>query len=103
MDMGFDHTARPSRREDGEPASFDWHGLRARFLAAQACRAELAPAADGGLAPGSFDSAAAEALAGYERGSRGINPNGLADRKAVRRDDEATPGQAGPTFEGNDD
>lgn len=103
MDIGFDHTARPSAREDHAATSFDWHGLRARFLAAQAYRAALAPPPGEEPARGSFDAAAAETLAGYEGGTPGINPNGLADRKADRPDGETTPGHASPTFEGNDD
>jgi hypothetical protein len=103
MDRDFDHTAWPAGGEDGTPPSFDWHGLRARFLAAQAFRAELAPAAGAKPAGGSFDAAAAEALAGYEAGTPGINPIGLADRKGNPRDKETTPGQPRPTLEGNDD
>ena len=94
MDMGFDHTNWPAPREDRAPTGFDWHGLRARFLAAQAYRAELAPAF-AGLARGSFDTAAAEALACYEADIPGINPNGLADRKDDRRDEETTAGATG--------
>jgi hypothetical protein len=102
MDIGFDHTAWPAKGADGTPAGFDWHGLRARFLAAQACRAELAPAAEAELPRGSFDAAAAEALARYEAGTPGINPIGLADRKCDRRDEETAP-VTRATIEGNDD
>jgi hypothetical protein len=104
MDMGFDHAALPHEPGDAaeDSAGFDWHGLRARFLAAQACRGEFGPDRAAPMA-GSFHAAAAAALAGYEGGTPGINPNGLGDGKGDRDNPETTPGQRGPAIEGDDD
>jgi hypothetical protein len=104
MDMGFDHAAWPLRDDATSPSEgLDWHGLRARFLAAQACRGEFGHDRSAQLACGSFHAAAAEALADYEGGTPGINPNGLSDRKGDRPHTETTPGQRGPAIEGDND
>jgi hypothetical protein len=105
MDLGFDHAAWPHAQRDAaeDCAEFDWHGLRARFLAAQACRGEFGPDCAAPQAGGSFNPAAAAALADFEGGTPGINPNGLGDRKGDRDKWETTPGQRGPAIEGDDD
>ncbi|MBW8783888.1 MAG: hypothetical protein JF593_04490 [Novosphingobium sp.] len=74
MDLGTD-------RQNGAALPFDWHGLRARLLAAQACRQAFADADE--PARGSFDPATARAIAAYEEPSRPVNPTGLGDRKGA--------------------
>lgn len=102
--MGFDHAAWPLREQAARASgAFDWHALRARFLAAQACRDEFGHDRAPPMACGSFNAAAAEALAGYVGDTRGINPNGLVDRKCDWANEQATPGQRGPAIEGDDD
>jgi hypothetical protein len=89
MEMGFDHDAWPVSQGHGAEAAavsgnLDWHGLRARFLAARACRRALE--AGGGrrikASGASFNRSAASALADFEDASHGINLNDSADGKA---------------------
>jgi hypothetical protein len=105
MDMGFDHAAWPQQGDDpvGGFQPFDWQGLRARFLAAHACRGEIGQERAAPAQQGSFDSTVAAALAGFERDTPGVNPNGLGDRKADRAIEQMTPGQRGPAIEGDND
>ena len=90
MDMGFDHEAWPARQRaaaDPQAANgVDWHGLRARFIAAHACRVTLAQAASsivGQSRCGSFHRAAASSLAEFATASPAVNPNDLADGKRL--------------------
>ena len=87
--MGFDHDAWPLGQGSGAESGarqgrLDWHGLRARFLAARACRHVLG---EGEGRPeratdASFDRSAARALAEFEDASHGINLTSSADGKA---------------------
>jgi hypothetical protein len=89
MEMGFDHDAWPMSQVPGAEAAavggnLDWHGLRARFLAARACRRALD--VGGGrrikASGASFNRSAASALAEFEDASHGVNLNNSADGKA---------------------
>jgi hypothetical protein len=88
MNMGFDHDAWPREQMPGtEPgavhARLDWHGLRARFAAARACRDALAGGErrSAGATGASFDRSAARALALLEEGSQSVNLDNSADGK----------------------
>jgi hypothetical protein len=89
MEMGFNHDVWPLRQgpggeSDGAHHELDWTGLRARFLAARACRQALG----GGesrcdkAVDASFDRSAARALANFEDASQGVNLDNSADGKA---------------------
>lgn len=87
MEIGIDIGNRlrnqftPAPGQLGESA-FDWPGLRARFLAAQAARRVMLLEAEGdALRAGSFAPSAAAALAAAYDGSRLVNRNGLGDGK----------------------
>lgn len=88
MDMGFNHDAWPQSQGQGAESGavnerFDWHGLRARFLAARAFRQAQevnGPAFDGATGA-SFDRSAAQALAHFENALHGINLEDSADGK----------------------
>lgn len=93
--MGFDHAAWPLEQGPGADsgsgaARLDWHGLRARFLAARAFR----QAAVGGERSGhtavdaSFDRSAARALADFDDASQGVNQRDSADGKDASGIDE---------------
>ena len=105
MDMSFDHAAWPHRRDSAtwEAGALDWHGLRARFRAAQACRAEIGPERPSQGDCGSFHAAAAEALANLSAGTPGINPTGLVDLKDDAANELTAQGQQGPAIEGEYD
>jgi hypothetical protein len=105
MDMGFDHAAWPhtSGEPAGDSAGFDWHELRARFLAAHAVRGEFGPDRAAPMAGGSFHAATAAALADLEAETLGINRNDLGDRKDERATAGAMHGDQAPAIEGDDD
>jgi len=105
MDMGFDHKAWQNGRPNTERAApaFDWHGLRARFLAAQACRGEMGFERAAPPVAGSFDAGAAASLAGYTSGKPDINPIDLGECKAEQDNNQTTPAHPGPAIEGEDD
>lgn len=117
MDLGFTQQGWSFARTDAEidgdgRALFDWHGLRARFLAARACQAALlgesqAPRSALGSAvtrPGaSFDCKAARLVAAFGEGQPDVNPNALADGKSTQANDCAVTGKVVPVIEGNDD
>lgn len=97
--MGFDHAAWPLGQGPGAEsgtgdARLDWHGLRARFLAAQAFR----QAAVGGVDVGnpaigaSFDRSAARLLAEFDDASHGVNQRDSADGKDASGNDENVTG-----------
>ena len=97
--MGFDHAAWPLGQgpgaESGAPEGrLDWHGLRARFLAARACHLTLAegPAVAEAVAGASFDRSAAQTLAGFEDVSQGVNQRDSADGKGLSAIDEEVAG-----------
>jgi hypothetical protein len=99
MEMGFDHDAWPlSQAPGGESASvqerLDWHGLRARFLAARACRKAFGPGENrsGKVVDASFDRSTALALADFEDASHGVNLDSSADGKAPFGIEEGVPG-----------
>jgi hypothetical protein len=87
--MGFDHDAWPTgqgsaNEPDIAEGRLDWHGLRARFLAARACRAAFGDGETrtGKVVDASFDRSTALALADFEDASHGVNPTISADGKA---------------------
>jgi hypothetical protein len=95
MDMGFDHDAwpldqGPGGESDAVCGRLDWHGLRARFLAARACR----QASGGGKIPrqtavgACFDRSTAQALADFDDALHGINLTRSADGKTPLGNDE---------------
>lgn len=93
--MGFDHVAWPLDQDaDAESAAsegrLDWHGLRARFLAARACHGALAAAATIGevVTDASFDRSTARTLAGFDEGLHGINQRDSADSKDASGNNE---------------
>jgi hypothetical protein len=95
MDMGFDHAAWPLGQGRGAEsgsgdARLDWHGLRARFLAARAFRQAAMGGDHGGdmAADASFDRSAARALADFEDASQGVNQRDSADSKDASGIDE---------------
>jgi hypothetical protein len=103
MDMGFDHTAwpiGPGRGADagaksvGAEARLDWHGLRARFLAARAFRqaAEVGGQAGDMAVGASFDRSAARVLADFDDASHGVNQRDSADGKDASGIDEHVAG-----------
>ena len=87
MDMRFEHDAWPLGRGPGGESSaaegLDWHGLRARFLAARACRKVFESGENQSDKPidASFDRSAARALAEFEDASHGVNLTNSADGK----------------------
>lgn len=88
MDMGFNHDAWPQSQGQGAESGavngrFDWHGLRARFLAAQAFRQahEVNGQPVERAAGASFDRSTAQALAHFENALHGINLEDSADGK----------------------
>lgn len=86
--MGFEHDAWPLGQGQGSESStahgLDWHGLRARFLAARACRKAFGRDEDQSGKPvdASFDRSAARALAEFEDASHDVNLDNSADGKA---------------------
>lgn len=93
--MGFDHDAWPLSQGPGAESGavhgrlgvqgrLDWHGLRARFLAARACRKAFGNGENRSnkVIDASFDRSAARALADFEDASHGVNLNNSADGKA---------------------
>ena len=99
MEMGFDHDAWPISQAPGaESASvqerLDWHGLRARFLAARACRKAFGTTENGSgkVVGASFDRSTAQALADFEDASHGVNLDSSADGKAPLGIEEGVPG-----------
>lgn len=99
MDMGFDHAAWPLGQGQGADsgtgeARLDWHGLRARFLAARAFRqAAEVGGQSGDMAIGaSFDRSAARALADFDDASHGVNQRDSADGKDASGIDEHVAG-----------
>lgn len=87
--MGFDHDAWPLSQGPGAESGavhgrLDWHGLRARFLAARACRKAFGNGKNRSdkVIDASFDRSAARALADFEDASHGVNLNNSADGKA---------------------
>lgn len=98
MELGFDHQGLARTRFDDadRPIALDWAGLRARFAAAHALRAELAAAlfdAPGG----SFVSAGSQVLSDERKSFPDVNPTASANRKAadgIHQEVAATPWQA---------
>lgn len=101
--MGFDHTVwpiGPGRGADagaksvGAEARLDWHGLRARFLAARAFQQAAAGGESGGDAAidASFDRSAARVLAEFDDASQGVNQRDSADGKDASGIDEDVAG-----------
>ena len=87
--MGFDHDAWPlGQGPVAEPSAFprriDWHGLRARFLAAHAYRQQLGARGShrGEIFDASFDRSAARALAHFRHVSQSVNLNDSVDGKS---------------------
>ncbi len=117
MDLGFAQQGWPFARSDagveGDGRSpFDWHGLRARFLAARASQGALqgefqtlGTAAGNAIswASGSFDARAARLIAGYGDGQPDVNPNALANGKGAQAKELPPPATSWPVIEGNDD
>ncbi len=88
--MGFDHDAWPQSQGPGAESDavrerLDWHGLRARFLAARACRSVLGGDENRSdkVIDASFDRSAARALADFEDASHDVNLDNSADGKAL--------------------
>ena len=96
MDLGFNHDTWPGTWPDsgrgtggrgGASADggslLDWHGLRARLLAARAARRALASAGNAGpcAAGASFDAQAARQLRGHGDCFTPVNPVSLTVRK----------------------
>ncbi len=86
--MEFDHDAWPLGQGQGSESDafhgrLDWHGLRARFLAAHSYRQAIGTAASraNGAIGASFDRSAARVLAQFEDASHDVNLNNSADRK----------------------
>jgi hypothetical protein len=90
MELGFDHDAWPRSQESrGESSAvhgrLDWHGLRARFLAARAF-GQIHGSGQGPvgeLLDASFDRSAAQAVARFADGSQAVNLKDSADGKAL--------------------
>lgn len=99
MEMGFDHDAWPRSQGSAAESSavhgrLDWHGLRARFMAARAFRHvhdETDRAADKG-ADASFDRSTARALAHFEHALHGVNLDSSTDGKAPSDSEESVAG-----------
>lgn len=88
--MGFDHNVWPLSQGPGSESGavhgqLDWHGLRARFLAARACRKAFGSDENksGKVIDASFDRSAARALADFEDASHDVNLDSSADGKAL--------------------
>lgn len=88
MEMGFDHDAwplsqAPGTESDAAHGRLDWHGLRARFVAARACRKVFGNADNRSdkVTDASFDRSAARVLADFEDASHGVNLDNSADGK----------------------
>ncbi len=107
MDLGFTQQGWPFARIDAEidgdgRALFDWHGLRARFVAARACQTALRcesqarVAASGSAAlwlGASFDARSARLVAAFCDGQPDVNPNALADGECTQANDGAGVGK----------
>ena len=89
MEMGFNHDAWPLSQGPGAESGMvhgqlDWAGLRARFLAARACRQALGADEDRSdkAIDACFNRSAARALADFEDALHGVNLDNSADGKA---------------------
>lgn len=97
MDIGFDRNGwanDPASRADGKTRSPEWHGLRARLVAASAARRALAMGDD--VPAGSFDCVSARVLADYGQELSVVNPVFWANGKPVCSIDAAVAGIASP-------
>jgi hypothetical protein len=101
MDIAFDRkswTRDPADRAVGKSTSPEWHGLRARLVAARATRRVLSEdsAAGGAAFAGSFDGASARVLADYGERLSAVNPVFWAYGKPVQGMDANIAGETNP-------
>lgn len=89
--MGFDHRAwlpghSPATEPEAVEPLLDWHGLRARFLAARACQRQLNTPlqASERAANACFDRSAAQAMAEFAEASHDVNLTDSVDGKGPR-------------------
>ena len=99
MDIAFNRkswTPDPANLAGESPATPEWHGLRARFLAAHSARRVLGGTGSQGEAAtaGSFDHASARLLADYGERLSDVNPVFWANGKSVRTMDADVAGES---------